>query len=136
MEDVTDSGFDNGSRFRNADEIPVFIVDATTLGQVETAFVPEGARAIFVSGRNLERQFDAFYLRGEKAWQQYSPFEKSLVTGAVALVRGSGNRREVPPCKEAGGHLPTVVSTSQANLYRLLDFSPSKAKDRHGQATS
>lgn len=35
-----------------------------------------------------------------------------------------------PPCKQAGGHLPTVVSTSQANLYRLLDFSPSKATGR------
>lgn len=31
-----------------------------------------------------------------------------------------------PPCKQAGDHLPTVVSTSQANLYRLLDFSPVK----------
>jgi hypothetical protein len=60
-------GIDNGWRFRNADAIPVYIVDATSLGQIETAFVPEGQRAIFISGRNLERQFDAFYLRGEKA---------------------------------------------------------------------
>lgn len=85
MEDVTDRGFDNGWRFRNADEIPVFIIDATRLGQVETAFVPEGARAIFVSGRNLERQFDAFYLRGKRAWEQYSSFEKSLVTAVILL---------------------------------------------------
>lgn len=35
-----------------------------------------------------------------------------------------------PPYKQAGGYLPTVVSTSQANLYHLLDFSPSKTKDR------
>ncbi|WP_257169612.1 hypothetical protein [Bradyrhizobium sp. SRS-191] len=85
MEDVIDREFDNGWRFRNADEIPVFIVDATSLGQVETAFVPEGARTIFISGRNLERQFDTFYLRGEKAWEQYSSFEKSLVTAVILL---------------------------------------------------
>lgn len=34
-----------------------------------------------------------------------------------------------PPCKQASGHLPTVVSTSQANLYRLLDFSPERTTD-------
>lgn len=35
-----------------------------------------------------------------------------------------------PRYKEAGGHLPTVVLTSQANLDHLLDFSPSKATGR------
>jgi hypothetical protein len=85
VEDVVDRGFDNGWRFRNADAIPVYIVEATSLGQIETAFVPEGSRAIFISCRNLERQFDAFYLRGEKAWQQYSLFEKALVTAVILL---------------------------------------------------
>jgi hypothetical protein len=85
VEEVVDRGFDNGWRFRNADAIPVYIVDATSLGQIETAFVPEGSRAIFISGRNLERQFDAFYLGGEKAWEQYSSFEKALVTAVILL---------------------------------------------------
>lgn len=40
-----------------------------------------------------------------------------------------------PPCKQAGGHLPMVVSTSQANLSRLLDFSPRKTKDRTDNPT-
>jgi hypothetical protein len=85
VEDVVDKGFDNGWRFRNADAIPVYIVDSTSLGQIETAFVPEGARSILISGRSLELQFDAFYLSGERAWEQYSSFEKSLVTAVILL---------------------------------------------------
>jgi hypothetical protein len=87
VEDVVDQRIDNGWRFRNADAIPVYIVDATSIGQIETTFVPEGTRSIFIIGRNLERQFDAFYLRGDMAWEKYSSFEKALVTSVTLLMR-------------------------------------------------
>jgi hypothetical protein len=82
---IADQGFDNGWRYRNAREVPVFIVGDAHLGKVESAFVPEGEDCVFVGGRSLERQFDAFYLRGSNAWQQYSSFEKSLVVALMLL---------------------------------------------------
>jgi hypothetical protein len=59
---VTDRGFDNGRRFRKAQIVPVYIIDDTSLCQLETAFAPEGERCVLVSGHKLERQLAAVQL--------------------------------------------------------------------------
>lgn len=41
---ITNSGFDNGLVFNNADVVPVFLVDGTMLGNVEGVFVPQALR--------------------------------------------------------------------------------------------
>lgn len=82
---VTDQIFDNGWRFRNAKEIPVYIVDGARLGRVENVFVPEGERCIFVTGRSLDRMFESMFLIGENALQHHTAYDKSLALALILL---------------------------------------------------
>jgi hypothetical protein len=78
-----DRRFDNGLRFVNADDIAVFIIDGASLGRTETAFVPEGARCIFINGASLDSLFESFFLTGAAAMQKHNSFDKAM---ALALI--------------------------------------------------
>ncbi len=82
---VTGHGFDNGVVFTNADIVKVFLLDGDLLGNIETAFVPEGEHYIFINSRSLERLFQAFYMSGTEAMQQHNSFDKALVLALVML---------------------------------------------------
>jgi hypothetical protein len=82
---ITDQGFDNGWRFRNADEIPVYIVRDGGLGRVESIFVPEGERCVFVVGSSLDRMFTSMFLGGDAAFQQHNSYDKALALALMLL---------------------------------------------------
>lgn len=85
MSYVTDRGFDNGLRFVDADEIPVYLIDASHLGRIETAFVPNGERCVFVNAGSLDRLFEDFFMMGKHVLGQHNSFDKALVLAVVLL---------------------------------------------------
>lgn len=82
---VTDSGFDNGVIFTNADAIPVFLIDGQSLGNVEVAFVPNGIRCIFVNAHSLDNLSQRLFLTGRDAVEQHGDFDKSVALSLVFL---------------------------------------------------
>jgi len=77
--------FDDTLVIRNADAIPVFLIDGSGLGQVETAFVPDGEHAIFIDADGLDALFDGFAMSGSLAVQQHNSFDRALVLAVVLL---------------------------------------------------
>lgn len=112
IELVTDQIFNNGWRFRNAKEIPVYVVDNARLGRVENVFVPEGERCIFVTGRSLDRMFESIFLVGENALQQHASYDKSLAaTWRGMSINGTNSRHLNTPCRS---NPESILRRSQA----------------------
>ncbi len=82
---VTDRGFDDGLVFTNAETVPVFLIDRQSLGDAETAFVPEGCRCIFLSVYSLDHLSEQLYLVGPHASGQHSSFDKAIALSLVFL---------------------------------------------------
>jgi hypothetical protein len=82
---VTDRGFDDGVVFTNAEIIPVFLIDRQSLGDAETAFVPEECRCIFLNAYSLDDLSERLYLVGPHAASQHSSFDKAVALSLVFL---------------------------------------------------
>ena len=82
---ITDTQFDNGVRFINADAVSVYLIDGASLGNIEVAFVPEGCRCIFVNARSIDELSRRLYLIGEGAAEQHNSFDKALALSLVLL---------------------------------------------------
>jgi hypothetical protein len=82
---ITDTQFDNGVRFINADAIPVYLIDGASLGNIEVAFVPEGCRCIFINSRSIDDLSRRLFLIGQDAFEQHNSFDKALALSLVLL---------------------------------------------------
>jgi hypothetical protein len=82
---VTDRGFDDGVVFTNAKIVPVFLIDRQSLGDAETAFVPEDCPCIFLNAYSLNDLYERFYLIGPLAASQHSSLDKAIGLSLVFL---------------------------------------------------